>query len=161
MCWARLDISLETGEVLVEEIQNDWLRDTKWTLAYLERWEKSGQDYSTHWLMQRTSLKKLREYYTLLLESYIKLWDEAVLCLVLKFSKEELGADKIWYHTFESGKFLKGYDKYSLPPKSVYTKLPKRFGFTETEEAPEFIKKEAFLKKKLRRKALKWFTMLL
>lgn len=161
MCWARLDISLETGEVLVEEIQNDWLRQAKWILASLERWERSGRDYRTYWLMEQTTLKKLKDYYTWFLEPYLKLWDEAMLCLVLNFCRDELGANRLWYHTFESGKFLKGYDDYSLPPKSVYTKLPKRFGFTETEEAPKFISEEPYLKKKLSRKALKWFTMVL
>ena len=161
MCWARLDISLETGEVLVEEIQNDWLRETRSMLGMLERWERCGRDYSTYWLMERTTLAKLRDYYTLFLKPYVQLWDEAMLCLVLRFCKQELGVDKIWYHTFESGKYLKGYGNYSLPPRSLYTKLPKRFGFTETEEAPQFIKEEPYLRKKLRKKTLSWFTMLL
>ncbi|MBO6522284.1 MAG: hypothetical protein JJ971_00525 [Balneolaceae bacterium] len=161
MSWARLDISLDTGEVLVEEIQNDWLRETRRMLELIEQWEESGRDYSDYWLMERTTLKKLRDYYTLFLKPYFKLWDEAMLCLVLQFCKEELGVERVWYHTFESGKHLKGYWEYSLPPRSLYTRLPKRFGFIETEEAPGFIRKEPYLKKKLRRKSLKWFTLLL
>ncbi len=161
MSWARLDISLETGEVLVEEIQNDWLREVHRVLAYLEYWEKKGKDLSKYWLFEYTSLEKLRTYYSSLLKPYYKLWDEAILNLVLVFSKKELGIDSIYYHTYESGKYLKGYGSYSLPPRSVYSKLPKRFGFSETGEAPDFIRKEKYLKKKLRRKAVNWYKFAL
>ncbi|RNC84559.1 MAG: hypothetical protein ED557_06155 [Balneola sp.] len=161
MCWARLDISLETGEVLVEEIQNDWLREVKRIIDSLAYWEKQGQDVSGHWLVSRTTLAALRKYYSELLKPYYKLWEEAILNLVLSFSKEELGINNIYYHTYESGEYLKGYYRYSLPPRSIYTQLPKRFGFSKTDKAPELIKKDNYLRKKLRRKSLSWFQLML
>ncbi len=161
MCWARLDISLEAGEVLVEEIQNDWLREVRRCIKVLERWEKDGRDISNHWMIRRTTLQALKSYYSELLQPYYKLWEEAMLNLVLTFSREELGIEQIYYHTYESGRYLKGYDSYSLPPRSIYTQLPKRFGFSETDKAPELIKKDNYLRKKLRRKSLSWFQLML
>ncbi|MEO1055175.1 MAG: hypothetical protein AAFX87_31375 [Bacteroidota bacterium] len=35
MAWARLDIDLEQGQVLIEEIQNDWLREVKRVITHL------------------------------------------------------------------------------------------------------------------------------
>lgn len=160
LAWARLDVSLDTGEVLIEEIQNDWLREAMY-------WIKRGQklldqeiDTSDHWLLSRTSLEALKEYVENSVEFYLRIWDEAMLCLAIKFSKEELGVDDIYYHTFEGGNYLKRLN-YCHPPRSLYTKLPRRFGFTETGEAPRLLKEERYLKKKLRKRNLKWFRLLM
>jgi len=158
MCWARLDVSLDTGEVLVEEIQNDWLRKVQRLLRRLEKLEKQNKDLSRFGILKNTTLDNFRAYYWELLKPYYKLWDEAMLNLVLTFAKEELGISQIFYHTFESGKYLKGYEPDWLPPRSIYTRLPKKFGFTETDNAPVFIQKEKYLRKKLRKKTLNWFS---
>ncbi|MEQ9265425.1 MAG: hypothetical protein RLN81_09410 [Balneolaceae bacterium] len=162
MAWARLDISLDTGEVLIEEVQNDWLREAVYWLkrAQLFLEQDRNRDTSEHWLLSRTSLQAINEYLAIIITSYIKLWDEAVLCLAIQFSKKELGLDNIFYHTFEGGNYLKGLEQ-SRPPRSLYTKLPRRFGFTETDEAPKLLKEERYLKKKLRKRNLKWFQLLL
>jgi len=67
-----------------------------------------------------------------------KLWDEALLSAALWFLKEELGVTTIWYHTFATGNKLKRI-KYTPPPRSLYSKLPRRFCFTETSEHPDFM----------------------
>jgi len=61
----------------------------------------------------------------------------------------ELGISKVYYHTYESGNYFKGLPEYSRPPRSLYTKLPKRFGFKETQEKPEFWKQNSFMKKRI------------
>lgn len=161
LSWARLDISLETGEVLIEEIQNDWLREAMRILSMLEEWDRDGRDVSRYWVLERSSLRALRKYIHDVLKPYLKVWDEAMLNLAIQFCKKELGLNGIYYHTYESGKYLKGYSDYSLPPRSIYTTLPRKFGFAETGEAPEFIRKEKYLRKKLRRRSVNWFRLLL
>lgn len=160
LAWARLDISLETGEVLIEEIQNDWIRETLYWVQAAKRFLDRGEDASKHTLLSRTSLEALNEYMNLVITSYTKIWDEAMLCLALKFCKNELGIEHVYYHTFEGGNYLKRLE-YGQPPRSLYTKLPRRFGFSETDEAPELLKREPYLKKKLRKKSLRWFHLML
>ncbi|GAB5409856.1 MAG: hypothetical protein BalsKO_22210 [Balneolaceae bacterium] len=159
LAWARLDISLETGEVLIEEIQNDWLREVRYWVKRAQQSVEEKEDTSTHWFLGRTSYNALKEYVEDVITSYAKLWDEAALCLAIQFCKQELGIERIYYHTFEGGNYLKGLE-YSQPPRSLYTKLPRRFGFTETEEAPRLLKEERYLRKKLRKRKLKWFQLL-
>ena len=33
LAWARLDVDFKTGEVLIEELQSDWIRYVKWSAA--------------------------------------------------------------------------------------------------------------------------------
>ena len=88
---------------------------------------------------------------------YCKIWDEALLYSGIWFAKEELGIDQIYYHTYDSGCLL----KKCQPPRSIYTKLPKRFGFKQTDVAPEFIRNCQYLKKVLRKKDLYWWKLML
>jgi hypothetical protein len=37
LAWSRLDIDFDLGEVLIEEIQNDWVRDVAWLRKWLDR----------------------------------------------------------------------------------------------------------------------------
>ncbi|MBB3698186.1 hypothetical protein KMW28_17490 [Flammeovirga yaeyamensis] len=71
------------------------------------------------------------------------------MCSV-QFLLEEIGVTKIYYHTFESGNYFKKLENCP-PPKSLYTKLPKKFGFKKTKQLPQFWKKEHFMKKRIRK----------
>jgi hypothetical protein len=53
-------------------------------------------------------------------------------------SKEEIGIGKIYYHTFNFGCRIKRIAG-SKPPVSLYTKLPDRFCFKKTNQAPGFL----------------------
>lgn len=161
LSWARLDIDLDGGEMLIEEIQNDWLREVRRTIKQLESFRSSRRMRARRsrrilWFALHRP-KKVKEYFDFISE-YLSLWEEATLSLVLHFAKQELGIPTLYYHDFESGNLLKGL-KYGKPPRSLYTKLPKRFCFEQTSEAPEMIKKEKYLRKVLTKNNLKWWRL--
>lgn len=158
MGWVRLDLDLDTGEVLIEEIQNDWLREVKTKYHYLCYMEKRNKKrLKQYWLFDETraSLADIKQYYEVVLQPYYKIWDEALLSAALWFSWKELGIGDIYYHTYESGCKLKDCE----PPRSLYTKLPRRFGFKMTNEAPQFIQDCFYLKKTLKQLKPKWWRL--
>lgn len=159
LAWARLDVDLELGEVLIEEVQNDWIREAKDSMLWAKKeLEKEAK-------LEKSKQKQLKwakneiDYFENCLKDYVKIWDEAILNLAIQFAVKELGCDKIYYHTFDSGNLLKGLKWGSKPPKSLYTKLPRKFGFQLTDEIPEMLKNDKRLRKKLRDNELSWFVM--
>ncbi len=162
LAWARLDLDLETGEVLVEEIQTDWLRDANRMYNRVTRlFSESKEQIKNHWLFysRERSYGDFRQYHEKVLQPYAEIWDEAMLAAVLGFVRQELGIRRVYYHTFESGNRMKGITD-TLPPRSLYTKLPRRFGFRETSTAPQFIRNTPYLKKKQAEIAgLTWFVL--
>ncbi len=158
MSWARLDIDLDRGEMLVEEIQNDWLREVNSLVSELEQLDRKGElDKKYHWFFDHYPAEKFREYANFL-RQYQKTWDEATFSLAIHFAKQELGLNKIYYHDFESGNVLKGLEG-AKPPKSLYTKLPKKFCFSKTNHPPKMIRDEKFVRKKLRKNNLQWWEL--
>ena len=154
LAWSRLDVDLETGEVLIEEIQNDWLRTSKDMVRAVEQ----KQNY---WRLRyaNTTKDKLLRYYYEEIRWHERVWEEAMLAATLRFTKRELGISQIYYHTFESGNLMKQLT-YCKPPRSLYTKLPRRFGFQKTSEAPRFLRQDKYLKKTFRKhKNLEWFVL--
>ncbi|WP_432720535.1 hypothetical protein R0381_003136 [Jeongeupia wiesaeckerbachi] len=129
LAWARLDIDLDAGEVLIEEIQNDWLRKAAWALAHPGRWSPQigGESADVlrylHWLQAR----------------YCKVWAEAMLAAVVWFSREELGLTRLFYHSPESNVQLKKLPVHHQPPRSLYTDLPKQFCFRASGTMPRFL----------------------
>ncbi len=45
----------------------------------------------------------------------------------------------MYYHTWESGLLYKQLPEDNAPPRSLYTKLPKRFGFEKVAMGPSFL----------------------
>lgn len=125
--WVRLDIDFSTGEALIEEIQNDWLR---YLLSLQSRCVQQDPDNAEN--------KALIAYTNFVKQRLGKIWDEALLSAALWFIKEELGLSTVWYHTFDTGNKLKCI-RYSKPPRSIYTSLPKKFCFTKTTDQPTFL----------------------
>ncbi len=139
--WARIDLDLDTGEALIEEIQSDWIRDARSCKRYFEREQKErGHE----------KYKDLIRYCDTIVKQLSPVCDEAILASVLWFLREEIGIKTIWYHTYDSGSRLKQI-KYRKPPKSVYSTLPKRFCFKHTDEHPEFLMKERSYQKHIRK----------
>lgn len=68
-----------------------------------------------------------------------ELWDQAILSATLFFLVEELGIRDIWYHQWETGNLLKAMDRRWLSPRSLYTRLPKRFCFREHLGLPRLL----------------------
>lgn len=147
LAWVRLDMDFETNEVLIEEIQCDWIREVR---------EAVKEGYT--WYGEYSS-DEIKAYANDILAPYAKVWEEAMLSAAIDFIRHELGINTIYYHSFEIGALLK-HIKYSKPPRSLYTKLPKQFGFQKTPQGPEFLMREKRVQK-LQRKIDKpyWFTL--
>lgn len=160
LAWSRLDIDLSTGEVLIEEIQTDWLREVDRLVKRFGRThaKKEKEKIQDCWLMHyaNTSLHNLKAYQNYL-QPHKKIWKEAILSATLDFCVKELGIHDIYFHTYQSGCALKDCS----PPRSLYTKLPKKFGFKKTNIAPQFIQDAKAIKKKIRRKEFWWWRLLI
>jgi len=137
LAWARLDLDLERGEALIEEIQNDWVREARDESRALDRCRRCTNP--GRYPGCRARLASI-DYLDRVLAPYAALWDQAMLSATLFFLVEELGIRDIWYHHWETGNALKGLSGRWLPPRSLYTKLPRRFCFNLTDGIPQLLK---------------------
>lgn len=142
LAWSRLDIDLEKGEVLIEELQNDWMRNFDEFESDLVDHHRYG-DGSQRGLIGKTiesDMKRTIYYSRQILRKYRGLWSEALLSATLKFITEELGIAKIFMHTPESGNAYKFFENWSSkPPESLYRDLPRKFCFQKTHSRPHFL----------------------
>lgn len=129
MAWARIDLDFATGEALIEEVQNDWLRQAQWGLCWME----SDESVDT------AALRRMRRYVREVLAPHLAMWDEALLAATIGFLRHELGIDAIYYYDFETGNRIKGFARDFCPPRSLYQDLPKKFCFERTPGLPEFL----------------------
>jgi hypothetical protein len=154
LAWARLDLDWSSGTALIEEIQSDWIRRVTWLgerVAFRLQSGSSPADQLTRYGV-RCSLQTAREYCHFVLACYQASWAEAMLWAAITFLREELGLHRIYYHSAESGQLLKGI-KGNLPPRSLYTDLPRKFCFVAGEEAPAFLLRDNAVRKTLGRQA--------
>ena len=144
MSWARMDIDLAGGEALIEEIQNDWFREAEAEMKVIGRCttDRERQLYVTSWYEKGPRWQNFVAYEEEVLGPHRKVWAEATLSAAIWFLCEELRVKKIFYHTHETGCRLKGMDHHYGPPRSLYTTLPRRFCFEESDRAPEFIERK-------------------
>ncbi len=153
LAWSRIDISEDLTEVLIEEIQNDWLRKVQRAFKFLSYRESSV--YFRRFGIKH-DMNLFKKYYDNMIKPLIKIWDEAILCATLEFLINEVGVKHVYFYDFDTGTQLKSID-YGLPPRSLYTKLPKKFGFKTVKQAPRFIAEDKFSAKKLKRiKSPQW-----
>lgn len=142
LAWARLDIEMENDEALIEEIQSDWVKLAvlgEATVESLAEREDGRMTVQQHYFSGlECDADALKAYVDDVLKPHMGIWEEAILAATIWFVKEELGINRIFYHTFKTGNFLKGITGRT-PPKSLYTSLPKRFCFTETNAVPKLI----------------------
>ncbi|MEO0509089.1 MAG: hypothetical protein AAF065_04470 [Verrucomicrobiota bacterium] len=163
MSWARLDINLDEGTALIEEIQTDWLRDAREERERIERRLKD-QKLSINDTWSGIKVWKILRYFDRHIQPLIKLWDEATLEAALWFLREELGMEQVYYHTWNTGLWFKRLEPNFAPPRSLYTKLPQRFGFDCVEQGPEFILEQPENRRRLKSKrnkheSPKWWFM--
>lgn len=83
-------------------------------------------------------VERLRHYLDVELKPYVRTWSEATLSATLWVLHELLGIDKFWYHSYLGGIEFKG--PQCNPPRSLYTKLPRRFCFQRTHRCPSFLR---------------------
>jgi hypothetical protein len=154
LAWSRIDLDLDSGEALIEEIQSDWVRRVK---ACLQAIKKGSTPWFLDWC--KCSSDDFIMYAENILAPFYSLWAEAMLSSSIHFIFKELGIDKIYYHTHETGQKIK--QVYGgAPPRSLYSDLPRKFCFQVTDEEPEFMKKDrSFIRKKRSLKQLAWYKL--
>ena len=133
LAWSRMDIDFATGEALIEEIQNDWVREAQWA-----RRIAASDNGPTYYWGSKIENDRVIRYVDGVLRQHEGLWQEAILAATLWFLRHELGISNIYYHTPESGAELKSI-RYSLPPRSIYSTLPRQFCFKRTRSAPRLL----------------------
>lgn len=141
MAWARLDVNSQSGEALVEEVQNDWVRGA--LSAYKEAKDPRGKNRSperpfSFWGYRLGKASDFISYVEEHLLPRSKYWSEAMLTAAIWFLREELNIPVIWYHTPETGRLVKSIEG-SGPPVSIYSQLPKQFCFALTDDTPRFV----------------------
>ncbi len=135
LAWARIDLDWETGEALIEEIQNDRLREVRY---YVDRIKRNNLKTIKLYGLDVDAAFVLR-YWEERLRLSRQWWDEAMLCAAVRFIVEELGIKRIYYHSPLSGARLKG-EGAQKAPTSLYTDLPRRFCFEQTTSIPAFLR---------------------
>ncbi len=156
--WVRLDLDFETNEVLIEEIQTDWLRGVNSLAKDL----RTSKNEARQEILRNDGVGSCEldfwKYFNYM-QSINKIWDELFISVAIWFAQNELQLSNIWMHSFDSCKLFKDQAN-SLPPQSLYTKLPKKMGFEISDENPEFLQKEIYLKRyfrKAKKEKVKWF----
>lgn len=150
IAWARVDIAEDYSYALIEEVQTDWLRYANYEVYSYYIWELD--DRRKLKAQKKTAsingfpLKAYRAYYNRYMKPLSKIWAEVMLAATLHTLWTEIGVETIFYHTHETGGKLKD----CTPPRSIYTQLPKKFCFQQTEDYPAFLSgRIKFLKKKM------------
>ncbi|GMG85982.1 hypothetical protein [Biformimicrobium ophioploci] len=148
MAWARIDLDLETGVALIEEIQNDWLREVEWSVqearSYLEK-QKRNED-SMSWY-EDFSPEATLKYFETAIRQYQSTWAETMLSAALFFLVEEIGIEQVFYHSWKTGRAV----KKCSPPKSIYSKLPEKFCFNKTATGPAFLYEDKSSRRKMKK----------
>ena len=133
LAWSRLDVDLAGGVALIEEIQNDWIRDALRERTRALRWAELSDhparaDYA----------RRIRMYVDQALRTHQAVWDEAMLAATLHFLRSELGVRTVYHHTAQTGAMVKRI-KGRAPPRSLYSQLPRKFCFEPAPEVPAFL----------------------
>ena len=153
LAWARLDIDLNSGEVLIEEIQSDWVRRA---LACATMIKKGQKPWHLHYCNCKP--EAFLTYTDKVLKPFISLWSEAMLMAAISFIYIELGIRSIYYHTYEAGAEIKRI--CGQPPKSLYSDLPRKFCFQTTDEDPLFLQQDrAFRKRRRKLNNISWYKL--
>lgn len=149
LAWARIDLSDNLEEALIEEIQTDWWKAAKSEVIENRHRKRDANGHWREWTTKRSihslEVAKYEHYLNEVLHAYGEVWAEAMLTATLQLLWEEIGVKRIFYHTYRTGCVLKN----CTPPQSLYTQLPKRFCFEQTAVAPRFLGRRL---KRLRRK---------
>lgn len=141
LAWSRMDIDLDKGQVLIEELQTDWLRYIKWCTRYFQKSRVDQSDCDDEVIQYGGCSIRRKEFYRYVdtvIQPHFKLWEEAMLSATISFLFDEMKINKIFIHDADCGALLKQISG-RLPPRSLYTDLPKKFCFKQTDEAPDFL----------------------
>ncbi|PCK08727.1 MAG: hypothetical protein COA42_07820 [Alteromonadaceae bacterium] len=160
MAWVRMDMCFDSGEVLIEEIQTDWLRKANRALQRVAHCRKTTPLLKPRQVIGdiHGEYHQLQQYVEHYLKPYQSIWAEAAMAAALKFIIEELGMRTIYYHSFDTGQKIKRVA--GAPPRSLYTQLPKRFAFEPTEAAPRFLQQDKWARRCIKAiEAPSWYCL--
>ena len=159
IAWARLDFDLETGEALIEELQTDLLRDLQWYAEKAYEAKKDGEKSFERSCAKFDAARLIKIWEEDFSAERVH-WQEAMLSAAIRFLVFEIGVRSIYYHTERTGTYLKRITG-TKPPRSLYTELPKRFCFDETDEVPQLLAGERNWnrREKAAREPLRFFKM--
>lgn len=129
LAWARIDMDPASGTVLIEEVQSDWLRFVREEVELLARQKPRSRE-----------TRSAQLYEAALCAQYDKLWPKVMLLAALELMRDHVGCSEFFMHRPETGAVLKNIHG-TKPPRSLYTTLPKSFGFSETTHIPAFLGK--------------------
>lgn len=150
LAWVRMDVDFGSDEVLIEEIQSDWLREADSLLARVKRLRAVNPAGCPANLCEdiQGSYEALAAYVETGLAPYRKIWAEAALLAAIRLIRDELGISTVYYHCRETGAKMKAV--WGHPPSSLYTTLPRQFGFRLTREVPEMLARHKFARRCIR-----------
>ena len=89
LAWSRIDLDLETGEALVEEVQNDWIRAVQWRVKWWSMAKETGRARMRQY--NDWQVDNIVTYYDQVLKPHVALWSEAMLSATLWFLRHEIG----------------------------------------------------------------------
>ena len=139
LSWARIDLDFDTNEALIEEIQSDWVRYADWRLRPVVNCQcRTRRCGYCKYVQGRKS--DIAHYLEQTLEHYREIWMDAMLTATIEFIVGELGITAIYYHSHASGVAHKNIGTtWRQPPRSLYSKLPRKFCFQSTDCPPSFL----------------------
>ncbi|MCW1914671.1 hypothetical protein OJ996_13875 [Luteolibacter sp. GHJ8] len=135
IAWARMDIDLGRREALIEEMQTDRIRDMT---AAVKRARKAKPGSEIEFYSITLNRDALLDYWEKEMQRHVAIWEEAMLTATLDFLHREIGVRRVFYHTHEGGAALK-HIRRKLPPRSLYTTVPRKFCFQLTDEVPGMV----------------------
>lgn len=127
LAWARIDFDPASNTALIEEVQSDWLRYVRENAEELGRTQPRTRE-----------ARAAKEYETALRARYEKLWPRVMLLAAVELLRDQIGCAEIYMHRPEPGAVLKSIHG-TRPPRSIYSDLPKSFGFAPTRHIPGFL----------------------
>jgi hypothetical protein len=146
LAWVRMDIDFATDEVLIEEIQSDWVREVREVAKRVLNSDCDQDDLEGEYGING-SFKNVYAYLNEVFEPYARMWDEAALAAAIVFIRNELGIRNIFYYSYKAGAAIKKCD----PPRSLYTELPRKFCFQKTTEMPVFLQSVKTVQRAIKR----------
>jgi len=160
LAWARFDVDLKGGEAIIEEIQNDWLRNAQSELNWLQTLSagRAEEILKRQYGEPSFTVEQLKSYIDQVLGPHQRIWDEATLAASLWVLRDVIGIRRVYYHTFEGGNRLKRLTR-DRPPRSLYSTLPKRFCFDQTSRQPKMLVdcRHRRVRRELRLSPPRWF----
>jgi hypothetical protein len=154
--WSRVDLDLDAGEALVEEVQSDWIREVDDYVDCLQNCTCERVCRAWAWRGAMPPTDQVVTYARELVAPHRKLWAEAILAATVDLLVGRLGIRRIWYHTWDGGRLMK---RCGDAPRSLYTDLPRRFCFQETADAPPFMEGTVRLRQARRRRPVRWHLL--